>query len=96
MLRAACATVVDHARAGQCIVLTSTSYVGTTADRLVAPLRRRGMNIGGDISVVFSPERIDPGRVSHRQDDVPRVLEGVTETCARRGADALVKIASAA
>ena len=93
-LRAACATVVEHACAGQCIVLTSTSYVGTTDDLLVRPLQRRGMIIGEDIHVVFSPERIDPGRVSHRQDNVPRVLGGVTEACAHRGADALAKIAS--
>lgn len=94
-LRAACATVVDHARPGQCLMLTSTSYVGTTRDLLVRPLQRRGMEIGTDIHVVFSPERIDPGRVSHQQESVPRVLGGVTDACALRGADVVSGIAPA-
>ena len=92
-LRAACATVVDHAQPGQCLVLTSTSYVGTTADLLARPLQRRGMKIGSDIHVVFSPERIDPGRENHQQESVPRVLGGVTDACARRGADVVSGIA---
>lgn len=94
-LRAACATVVDHARPGQCLMLTSTSYVGTTRDLLVRPLQRRGMEVGTDIHVVFSPERIDPGRVSHQQESVPRVLGGVTDACALRGADVVSGIAPA-
>lgn len=92
-LRAACATVVAHARPGQCLMLTSTSYVGTTGDLIVRPLQRRGMEVGTDVHVVFSPERIDPGRVTHQQESVPRVLGGVTEACARRGAEIVAGIA---
>ena len=40
----ACATVVQHARAGQTIILTSTTYVGTTRTQLVEPLAERGLS----------------------------------------------------
>ena len=39
-LHGACADVVAHAKAGQTIILTSTTYVGTTAELLAAPLTR--------------------------------------------------------
>ena len=45
-LRAACETVVAHARRDQVIVLTSTSYVGTTRELLAQPLAERGLRAG--------------------------------------------------
>src|SRR3954451_8269540 len=60
-LSAACASVVERARPGQVVILTSTTYVGCTNDLLVAPLAARGLLVGRDIFVSFSPERIDPG-----------------------------------
>ena len=80
-LRAACASVVSSARAGQIIVLTSTSHVGATRELLVEPLNRRGLVAGRNINVAFSPERIDPGNSEHAQHTVPRVLGGATEAC---------------
>lgn len=89
LLRAACATVVEHARPGQVLVLTSTSYVGSTRDLLVAPLERRGFRVGLDLHVAFSPERIDPGNAEHAHEVVPRVVGGVTATCADMAETAL-------
>lgn len=57
-LRGACQDVVDHAAGGQLIVLTSTTYVGSTRDLLVDPLRAKGFRPGEDIFVAFSPERL--------------------------------------
>lgn len=85
-LQAACDALVAHARAGQTLILTSTSFVGTTARMLVNPLIDRGFTIGTDIFVASSPERIDPGRVSHTQQDTPRVLGGVTPRCTEMAA----------
>lgn len=85
-LRAACATVVDNAVAGQLLLLTSTSYVGCTMDLIVEPLRRRGLVAGTDIHVAFSPERIDPGVEHHRTEVTPRVVGGVTRECTDRAA----------
>lgn len=77
-LTAACASVVGHALPGQLLVLTSTSYVGTTRDLLVTPLAARGLRPGEDVHVAFAPERIDPGNPSHSPDRTPRVIGGVT------------------
>ncbi len=84
ILREACAAVVRHARPGQTLVLTSTTYVGTTRELLVQPLTRRGLNVGEDVFVAFAPERIDPGVEGHEQLGTPRVLGGVTEACFQR------------
>jgi UDP-N-acetyl-D-glucosamine dehydrogenase len=95
-LRDACAAVVLNARPGQLILLTSTSYVGTTRDLLIEPLAGRGLLAGEDVFVAFSPERIDPGNARHRQEDVPRVVGGASERCARRAADVVGRIAQRA
>src|SRR5207245_5523244 len=87
MLLAACASVVHHAVPGQVIILTSTSYVGTTRDLLTEPLRQRGMTVGTDVNVAFTPERIDPGHASHLQSETPRVVGGATEACTSRAAE---------
>jgi UDP-N-acetyl-D-glucosamine dehydrogenase len=88
-LRAACASVVRHARPEQTIVLTSTTYVGCTRELLVGPLAERGLIAGENVFVAFAPERIDPGVDEHSQTSTPRVLGGVSETCARRAAAVL-------
>lgn len=80
-LEAACATVVAHARQGQTLLLTSTTYVGTTRELLVEPLLQRGLETGIDVFVAFAPERINPGDGSFDQVDVPRVVGGVTPAC---------------
>jgi nucleotide sugar dehydrogenase len=89
ILQRVCAEVVRHARPGQTLVLTSTTYVGCTRELLVDPLAERGLRIGEDICVAFAPERIDPGVAGHEQMRTPRVIGGVTETCFRRAAELL-------
>jgi UDP-N-acetyl-D-glucosamine dehydrogenase len=93
-LRGACRGIVANARAGQTIILTSTSYVGTTRELLAEPLAERGLEVGKDIWVAFSPERIDPGNRRHDQEEVPRVLGGATEACMRSAAAVLSRITS--
>ncbi len=94
ILRAACATTVAHARPDQTIVLTSTSYVGTTRELLIEPLRARGLHAGEDVFVAFSPERIDPGNERHEQASVPRVVGATSEPCAMAAASVLERIAA--
>lgn len=80
-LDAACSTVVRHAVAGQVLMLTSTSYVGSTRDMLIDPLAERNLVAGTDVFVAFSPERIDPGNDNFSHEEVPRVIGGATSTC---------------
>lgn len=89
ILQRVCGEVVCHARPGQTLVLTSTTYVGCTRELLVDPLAERGLAIGEDVCVAFAPERIDPGVSGHEQLSTPRVIGGVTETCFRRAAELL-------
>jgi UDP-N-acetyl-D-glucosamine dehydrogenase len=89
ILREACASVVKHARVGQTLVLTSTTYVGTTRELLVEPLAKRGLRVGEDVFVAFAPERIDPGVKDHEQRQTPRVLGGVSEECFQRASAVL-------
>jgi UDP-N-acetyl-D-glucosamine dehydrogenase len=93
-VRSACASAVEHARAGQTLILTSTTYVGTTRDLLVEPLAERGFTVGEDIHVAFAPERINPGDALWEQAAVPRVLGGVTDACAFAAAQVLAATAS--
>jgi UDP-N-acetyl-D-glucosamine dehydrogenase len=93
-VRSACASAVAHARAGQTLILTSTTYVGTTRDLLVEPLTERGFTVGEDIHVAFAPERINPGDALWEQAAVPRVLGGVTDACTMAAAQVLAATAS--
>jgi UDP-N-acetyl-D-glucosamine dehydrogenase len=92
-LARACATVVEQAVRGQTIILTSTTYVGTTRDLLLGPLTARGLAVGEDVFVAFSPERIDPGNAAHPQQSVPRVVGGATRACSSRAAHLLGRVA---
>ncbi|MCW2763299.1 MAG: UDP-glucose/GDP-mannose dehydrogenase, partial [Marmoricola sp.] len=81
ILRAACASVVGFAVPGQLLMLTSTTYVGSTRDLLAVPLAAKGLILGRDLFVAFSPERINPGVDAFSHEDVPRVVGGVTPAC---------------
>jgi len=91
-LRGACADVVRHARRGQTIILTSTTYAGTTREMLTEPLAARGLQAGSDVFVAFSPERIDPGNPDHLQWETPRVVGGATPACASQAAKVIGRL----
>jgi UDP-N-acetyl-D-glucosamine dehydrogenase len=69
---------------GQLVVLESTTYPGTTRERLVPLLEESGLAAGRDFSVAFSPERIDPGRSDYTLRTTPKVVAGLTEACLER------------
>lgn len=78
-------SVVPHLRAGQLVVLESTTYPGTTAE-VVVPLIEEGSELrvsrnveqdGNNIFVAFSPEREDPGNESVERTDIPKVVGGI-------------------
>jgi UDP-N-acetyl-D-glucosamine dehydrogenase len=71
-------------RAGQLVVLESTTYPGTTRERLLPILERSGLQLGEDFHLAFSPERIDPGRTDHTVRTTPKVVGGLTPACAER------------
>lgn len=68
-------------RAGQLIVLESTTYPGTTRDLMQPELERGGLRAGRDFFLAFSPERVDPGNPTYTLSNTPKVVGGLTETC---------------
>jgi UDP-N-acetyl-D-glucosamine dehydrogenase len=78
------AAVRDVLQAGQLVVLESTTYPGTTRERLVPILEESGMAAGSDFHVAFSPERVDPGRTDFTTRTTPKVVGGLTEACGDR------------
>jgi UDP-N-acetyl-D-glucosamine dehydrogenase len=70
--------------AGQIVVLESTTYPGTTRERVLPLLEESGLSAGGDFHLAYSPERVDPGRTDFTMRNVPKVVGGLTEACAER------------
>ncbi len=68
----------------QLVVLESTTYPGTTRERLLPILEESGMAAGRDFHLAFSPERIDPGRTDYTVRTTPKLIGGLTEACAER------------
>ncbi|GAB3107302.1 nucleotide sugar dehydrogenase [Janibacter alkaliphilus] len=80
-VRAAVDTIAQHLRAGQTIILESTTYPGTT-DEVVRPaLEASGLVAGTDFHLAFSPERIDPGNQEFGAKNTPKVVGGHTPAC---------------
>jgi UDP-N-acetyl-D-glucosamine dehydrogenase len=74
-------------RKGQIVVLESTTYPGTTRERLLPILEESGLAAGRDFHLAFSPERIDPGRTDHTIRTTPKVVGGFTEACRDRAVE---------
>jgi UDP-N-acetyl-D-glucosamine dehydrogenase len=72
---------------GQLVVLESTTYPGTTRERLTPLLEESGLAAGRDFNVAFSPERIDPGRTDYTLRNTPTVVGGLTEACLERAVE---------
>ena len=79
--------IAPNLRAGQLIVLESTTYPGTTEEVLIPILEkenrfglkaaRAGASLDGTFHVAFSPEREDPGNTQVARRDIPKVIGGL-------------------
>jgi len=64
------------------VVLESTTYPGTTREIMLPMLTEKsGLEVGENIFVAFSPERVDPGREDWTTINTPKVIGGITEAC---------------
>ncbi len=90
------ASIAPHLRAGQIVILESTTYPGTTEEVMV-PILEKGNRLGlkaarGDSStgaefyVAFSPEREDPGNTTVARRDIPKVVGGLNPSAAELAA----------
>jgi UDP-N-acetyl-D-glucosamine dehydrogenase len=81
--------IAPHLRAGQLVVLESTTYPGTTEEVMVPILEKenkhglkaaRGAALGAnEFLVAFSPEREDPGNTTVARRDIPKVVGGLNQ-----------------
>ena len=72
---------------GQLVVLESTTYPGTTRERLRPILEESGLAAGRDFHLAFSPERIDPGRTDYTIRTTPKVVGGLNEESSARAVE---------
>jgi UDP-N-acetyl-D-glucosamine dehydrogenase len=68
-------------RAGQIVVLESTTYPGTTEELILPTLQESGLEVGTDFFLAFSPERVDPGNKDYTIRNTPKVIGGTTPSC---------------
>jgi UDP-N-acetyl-D-glucosamine dehydrogenase len=78
---AASESVARTIRAGQVVVLESTTYPGTTRELLLPSIESHGFKVGHDVFLAFSPERVDPGNPTWQTRNTPKVIGGITEHC---------------
>ncbi|HET9226477.1 MAG TPA: nucleotide sugar dehydrogenase [Thermoanaerobaculia bacterium] len=64
-------------RAGQLVILESTTYPGTTEELLLPRLSALGLHCGEDFFLAFSPEREDPGNPKFSTTNIPKLVGGV-------------------
>jgi UDP-N-acetyl-D-glucosamine dehydrogenase len=80
--------IATRLQKGQLVVLESTTWPGTTRER-VAPILERGSGLttGVDYHLAFSPERVDPGREDWTTKTTPKVVGGMDEASTERAAE---------
>lgn len=75
-----------YLRKGHILSLESTTYPGTTEEEIVPRTEARGLQVGVDAFVVYSPEREDPGNPNFKTQTIPKVVGGHTKACQEVGA----------
>jgi len=74
--------LAKYMHAGMVVVLESTTYPGTTREILLPKLgEEKGLKVGEDFFLAFSPERVDPGRKDWTTYNTPKVIGGITADC---------------
>lgn len=74
--------VSKYLHPGQLVILESTTYPGTTEEIVLPLLEKEGLHVGVDFFLAFSPERIDPGNKQYQLRNTPKVIGGITPSCA--------------
>ncbi len=69
-------SLVPHLRAGQLVVLESTTYPGTTTEVLKPILEKSGLRSEETLFVAYSPEREDPGNIEFGTTRIPKIVGG--------------------
>jgi UDP-N-acetyl-D-glucosamine dehydrogenase len=74
-------TIQQYIRKGELVVLESSTYPGTTEEILLPLFEEKGLKVGEDFYLAFSPEREDPNNPDYNTTTIPKVVGGMTDTC---------------
>lgn len=69
-----CKAIARRLRAGQLIVLESTTWPGTSDEIMIPALETSGLRAGVDFAVAYSPEREDPGNAHFETSTIPKIV----------------------
>lgn len=84
-VKSAAESIVPYLQSGNLVVLESTSPPCTTKDVLAPILEKSGLRAGDDFYLVYSPERVLPGKIMEELVNNARVIGGVNEESAQAG-----------
>jgi UDP-N-acetyl-D-glucosamine dehydrogenase len=84
--------IASRLRAGQLVILQSTTYPGTTEEFVLPLLEESGLQGGRDFHLAFSPERINPGDREYTVENTPKVVGGLTPHCAELARSLLAQL----
>lgn len=76
-------SIVKYLKKDNIVVLESTSPVGTTEEIVKPIIEESGLQVGNDILLGYSPERVIPGKVIHELKNNDRVIGGINEKSAK-------------
>jgi UDP-N-acetyl-D-glucosamine dehydrogenase len=79
--------IAPRLQKGQLVVLESTTYPGTTRERVLPVLEQNGLEAGTDFHLAFSPERVDPGRGDWTTKNTPKIVGGITPACTEQAVE---------
>ena len=86
-VESAAESIVPYLRAGNLVVLESTSPPRTTIDRLVPILEQCGLKAGEDFYLAYTAERVLPGKILHELLENARVVGGINRVSAEAARD---------
>jgi UDP-N-acetyl-D-glucosamine dehydrogenase len=89
---AAAETIRGGIRAGQLVVLQSTTFPGTTTGPFREVIEQSGLKAGVDFDLAFAPERVNPGDPASASKGVPRLVGAMTPEATHRAAALLRNI----
>ncbi len=78
-------SLAPYLRGGQVVSLESTTYPGTTEEELKPRIESRGLQIGTDFFLIYSPEREDPANPDFTTSTIPKVCGADTDNCRQVG-----------
>jgi UDP-N-acetyl-D-glucosamine dehydrogenase len=86
-IESAARTIGEHIQPKTLVILESTSYPGTTEEVFAPLVLGSDLQLGKDVNIAFSPERIDPGNPTYGVQNTPKVVGGLTPECTRAARD---------